>query len=308
MHLLYLDDSGAVGNANEQYLVLGGVSVFETQSHWITQELDKLAETINPGDPHGVEFHASETFARRRQPWKGLSQDDARGTIKAVLDVLANARDTARAFACVVHKDSYPGLDPMEIAFEDLCSRFDRYLRRLRAGGDTQRGLVILDKSAHETTLQQMSVEFRTLGTQWGVIRNLADTPLFVDSRASRVRVPLCRRAAEILEAARTLGDGSGPLVFPNGDGTPLPEKKLRRLLQDRNIAAVPHGFRSTFRDWATERTNHPREVVEAALVHMVHNKVETAYARSDLFERRRRLMDEWAAYVDGTHPRSKLR
>ncbi len=64
MHLLYLDDSGAVGNANEQYLVLGGVSVFETQSHWITQELDKLAETINPGDPHGVEFHASETFAR----------------------------------------------------------------------------------------------------------------------------------------------------------------------------------------------------------------------------------------------------
>ena len=140
MHLLYLDDSGAVGNANEQYLVLGGVSVFETQSHWITQELDKLAETINPGDPHGVEFHASETFARRRQPWKGLSQDDARGTIKAVLDVLANARDTARAFACVVHKDSYPGLDPMEIAFEDLCSRFDRYLRRLRAPAATRSG------------------------------------------------------------------------------------------------------------------------------------------------------------------------
>ena len=121
-------------------------------------------------------------------------------------------------------------------------------------------------------------------------------------------RVPLCRRATEILEAARTLGDGSGPLVFPNGTGTPLSEKKLRRLLQDLNIAAVPHGFRSTFRDWAAERTNHPREVVEAALAHMVQNKVEAAYARSDLFERRRRLMDEWAAYVDGTHPRSKLR
>ena len=75
----------------------------------------------------------------------------------------------------------------MEIAFEDLCSRFDRYLHRLRASGDTQRGLLILDKSAYETTLQQMSVEFRTLGTSWGVIRNLADTPLFVDSRASRV-------------------------------------------------------------------------------------------------------------------------
>ena len=82
--------------------------------------------------------------------------------------------------------------------------------------------------------------------------------------------------------------------------GTPLPEKKLRRLLQDLSIAAVPHGFRSTFRDWAAEETNHPREVVEAALAHMVQNKVEAAYARSDLFERRRRLMNEWAAYVDG--------
>ena len=86
----------------------------------------------------------------------------------------------------------------------------------------------------------------------------------------------------------------------PTVTGTPLPEKKLRQMLQDLNIAAVPHGFRSTFRDWAAEETNHPREVVEAALAHMVQNKVEAAYARSDLFERRRRLMDEWAAYVEG--------
>ena len=187
MHLLYLDDSGSVGNPTEQYLVLGGVSVFEAQSHWITQQLDRLAENIDPGDPHTVEFHASEIFSRRTQPWKRLNQHEARGTIKSVLDVLANAYDTARAFACVVHKPSFPNRDPMEIAFEDLCSRFDRYLHRLRADGDTQRGLVILDQSSHETTLQRLSVEFRTLGTRWGVIRHLADTPFFVDSRASRV-------------------------------------------------------------------------------------------------------------------------
>ena len=81
-------------------------------------------------------------------------------------------------------------------------------------------------------------------------------------------------------------------------DRAPLPEKALRRLLQDRKIAAVPHGFRSTFRDWAAEETNHPREVVEAALAHVVTNQVEAAYARSDLFERRRRLMDDWSAAV----------
>lgn len=187
MHLLYLDDSGSAANVKEDYLVLGGVSVYESQSHWITRELDRLAESIDPGDPHGIEFHASETYSRRSAPWKGLSPEEARGTIKSVLKVLANAYDTARAFACVVHKASFSDRDPMEVAFEDLCSRFDRYLGRLLASGDDQRGLVILDKSAYETTLQQMSVEFRTLGTRWGVIRRLADTPLFVDSRASRV-------------------------------------------------------------------------------------------------------------------------
>ncbi len=74
------------------------------------------------------------------------------------------------------------------------------------------------------------------------------------------------------------------------------------RLLATLEIAAVPHGFRSSFRDWAAEETDHPREVVEAALAHVVKNKVEAAYRRSDLFERRRRLMDNWAAYllVDG--------
>ena len=61
------------------------------------------------------------------------------------------------------------------------------------------------------------------------------------------------------------------------------------------------HGFRSSFRDWAAEKTDHPREVVEAALAHVVRNPVEAAYARSDLFERRRLLMDDWAAYLNET-------
>ena len=74
----------------------------------------------------------------------------------------------------------------------------------------------------------------------------------------------------------------------------------LPRLTKELGIAAVPHGFRSSFRDWAAEQTNTPREVVEAALAHTVQNPTEAAYARSDLFERRRRLMDDWAAYLDG--------
>ena len=115
-------------------------------------------------------------------------------------------------------------------------------------------------------------------------------------------RIPLCGRAIEILDAARSLGDGGGPLVFPGRRGAPLAEKGLRRLLERLEIPAVPHGFRSSFRDWAAEETEHRREVIEAALAHVVRDKVEAAYARSDLFKRRRRLMDDWAAYVNGAH------
>ena len=110
-------------------------------------------------------------------------------------------------------------------------------------------------------------------------------------------RVPLCRRAMEILEEARTLDDGS-PLVFTDGAGRQLNGKRLRLLLRKHGIAAVPHGFRSSFRDWAAEETDHPREVIEAALAHVVQNKVEAAYRRTDLFERRRRLMNDWAGYL----------
>ena len=113
-------------------------------------------------------------------------------------------------------------------------------------------------------------------------------------------RVPLCRRALEILDAARALGDGARRLVFPMRSGRPIAPSTLPKMLRYHRIPAVAHGFRSSFRDWAAEETDHPREVIEAALAHVVPNNVEAAYARSDLFERRRRLMDDWAAHLNG--------
>ena len=113
-------------------------------------------------------------------------------------------------------------------------------------------------------------------------------------------RVPLCGRAVEILDGARTLVKGTSPYLFPNRLGKQLEEKQLRRMLAKHKIAAVLHGFRSSFRDWAAEETDHPREVIEAALAHVVQNRVEAAYRRTDLFERRRRLMGDWAAYLSG--------
>ena len=110
-------------------------------------------------------------------------------------------------------------------------------------------------------------------------------------------RVPLCGPALEILDAARALGGGN-PFVFPMRSGRAIAMSTLPKMLQYHEVAAVPHGFRSSFRHWAAEKTDHPREVIEAALTHVVQNKVEAAYAQSDLFEWRRRLMDDWATYL----------
>ena len=90
--------------------------------------------------------------------------------------------------------------------------------------------------------------------------------------------VPLCGRALEVLDAARALGDGNR-LVFPMRSGKSIASSTFPKMLQYHEVAAVPHGFRSSFRGWAAEMTDHPREVIEAALAHVVQNKVETAYA-----------------------------
>ena len=84
--------------------------------------------------------------------------------------------------------------------------------------------------------------------------------------------MPLCGRAIEALDVARTLVEGAGPLLFPDRIGKQLEEQRLRRMLRMHRIAAAPHGFRSGFRDWAAEETEHPREVIEAALAHVVQN------------------------------------
>jgi integrase len=72
----------------------------------------------------------------------------------------------------------------------------------------------------------------------------------------------------------------------------------LTAVMRRMSVAAVPHGFRSTFRDWAAEHTNYPNEVCEAALAHTIGDKVEAAYRRGDLFEKRRHMMEDWAAFL----------
>ena len=110
-------------------------------------------------------------------------------------------------------------------------------------------------------------------------------------------RVPLSGRALEILQEAHDFTDISG-LVFPSPRGGSVSENTLSKLLRELQIDAVPHGFRSSFRDWAAECSDAPREVCELATAHVNSDRVEAAYRWTDLFERRRVLMEQWSSFV----------
>jgi integrase len=142
------------------------------------------------------------------------------------------------------------------------------------------------------------------LGARWSEIdfkaRTWAVPPDRMKSRREH-RVPLSEAALAVLE--RMQKDRRGDYVFPGqSPGRPLSNMALLMLLRKLGRGDLTaHGFRSTFRDWAAEKTNYPSEVAEMALAHVVGDKVEAAYRRGDMFEKRRSLADAWARFCAGS-------
>lgn len=118
-------------------------------------------------------------------------------------------------------------------------------------------------------------------------------------------RVPLSDAALSIIKAQQE--SAFCDYVFPSShgsktsasEGKPLSDMALTAVLRRMEVSAVPHGFRSTFRDWSAEQTDHSRDVAEMALAHAIGNKVEAAYRRGDLFDKRKQLMQDWANYAN---------
>jgi integrase len=108
-------------------------------------------------------------------------------------------------------------------------------------------------------------------------------------------RVPLSGAAVELIKQMQPCANTG--LVFPAPRGGPLSDMTLSAVMRRMKVNAVPHGFRSTFRDWCAEHTDFPREVAEMALAHAIGDKVEAAYRRGDLFDKRRALMALWAQF-----------
>lgn len=186
MYLLYADESGTSKDPHQNYFVLAGFCVFERQGFWIAQELDKIAKRFDPADPASVELHGNPMKVGKGV-FRRFPKADRIQAMKDALQVFADSHPSNRLFITAVRKSAISPLDSVEFAFEQLASRFDQYLGRLHKAGDTQRGVIIFDKSTYEATIQNLATDFRTVGHKWGVLYNLSEVPLFLDSHASRL-------------------------------------------------------------------------------------------------------------------------
>jgi integrase len=161
---------------------------------------------------------------------------------------------------------------------------------------------------ALETTILTAARTGEVVGARWGEIR-LAEKLWVIPGDRMKAgkehRVPLSDRVLEILAEMKTLRpegqEKREDFVFPGRKlGQPLSNMAMDMLLRRMARDVTVHGFRSTFRDWAAERTSFPSEVAEMALAHTISSKVEQAYRRGDMFERRRRMMAAWATFCAG--------
>ena len=161
---------------------------------------------------------------------------------------------------------------------------------------------------ALEFTILTAARTGETIGAKWSEVDLRQGTWTIPGARmkaGEEHRVPLSPRAVAILEqikapsADMAKSDQADTFVFPSARrGKPLPKMTFLLLLERMGRSDLTtHGFRSTFRDWAAETTNYPREVAEMALAHIIGDKTEAAYRRGDLFQKRRQLMDAWARH-----------
>ena len=232
MYLLYLDDSGSVKNLKENNFVLAGIVLPESSLYWINRRMNELAKEILPSSPETVEFHASVIYKPRGiEPWESMSTEERVSVQKKVLAIIASEcqKSDARIFGAVINKKEYPDEDPMQMLFETLCSRFDKFIRHIHLKNDNnkEKGLIILDEApTYEPVLQDMALNFRRSGTKWDeILQSIQEVPLFVDSKASRpiqaadhIAYAIFRRYergdAQYFDIIQSCFDHSGPRIF----------------------------------------------------------------------------------------------
>lgn len=168
---------------------MGGVAVYETGIHHVIKELDNVIKRHFPDhDPAEIELHGSPIWGGRKF-WRKVPPERRVAIIEDAFSVFRGpSRSNLRAFGMVIEKATISPDDPVEHAYEQMCTRFDRFLGRIyKKRREKQRGLIVVDKSRYEDTLQGLAHSYREDGTRWGNLRNLSEVPLFIDSRMSRL-------------------------------------------------------------------------------------------------------------------------
>ncbi len=163
---------------------------------------------------------------------------------------------------------------------------------------------------AFEFTILTAARTSETIGATWSEI-DLQQRTWTIPAERMKARrehrIPLSARAVQILSELPREDGNDFVFISPKSKGKPLSNMSFLAVLRRMDRTDITaHGFRSTFRDWAAERTSYPDSVAEMALAHAISDAVEAAYRRGDLFEKRRRLMDDWAAYCEVIEPRAE--
>ena len=260
-----------------------------------------------------IRLHASDLAAR---PVDAVTSAECTAALAALWndkrDTASKLRQRLTAVFKLVVAEGHRADNPVDAAHAALPNRRgDAQRKRHHAAvphGEVAAALAAVDASSAWTGAK-LALRFLVLtaarsgevrGATWDEIdlgRAVWTVPAGRMKAGVEHRVPLATGALDVLrDAAGSVGGGT--LLFPTVRGKRMHDNSLSKLLRDEGVAGVPHGFRSSFRDWAAERTDCPRAVVEAALAHRVSDSVEAAYFRSDLFDRRRELMQAWSDYL----------
>lgn len=196
LHLLYCDISGNVGSTSQTHIVLGGVAVKEDAIYHVIKELDDIVAQYPNYFPPETELHANEIAAGRKR-WRRVPQEVRSEIFERVLGVFSGPSATnLTAFGVVVEKRRIEdGQDPIFVAYEQIVTRFNKYLsrayqanrRRFKSHVTKHRGLVVFDDSRYEQDLQGLAAQYRVNGTKYGKLPFLAEVPLFSNSEASRL-------------------------------------------------------------------------------------------------------------------------
>lgn len=182
MFLLYLDESGSPEDLSLPFVV-GGIAVEAGAVDQLRRDVEAVVARHLDAHLRGLELHATE-LVTGKNAWRRIPRPVRTALLGDIVTLLGERTQERRLFAVARSPGAVSHADPLERVFEELLMRFSTFLRR---GGAGTLGLVIADKAKYESTLQPLASAWRERGTRFGRLTNIAEVPLFVDSKATRL-------------------------------------------------------------------------------------------------------------------------